>query len=144
MTCPYIIFGTPIWDPGFILVNIIITLFIIQCRTFTSIFKLHLYYYILHGVWGDCNTSERFSARKPGSIHHFLHLKMPVPCQEYDSSCPFVGHFLSFDFAIWLGTFRISHGVQCFCDFTFYWIFLIICFRPKLRINNRNETQKSS
>ena len=27
---------------------------------------------------------------KPGSIHHFLHLKMSVPCQEYDSCCPFV------------------------------------------------------
>ena len=30
------------------------------------------------------------SAIKPGLIHHFLHLKMPVPGQEYDSSCPFV------------------------------------------------------
>ena len=34
--------------------------------------------------------SERFNAKKTGLIHHFLHLKMPVPSQEYDSSCPFV------------------------------------------------------
>ena len=34
--------------------------------------------------------NERFSAIKQGLIHHFLHLKMPVPSQEYDSCCPFV------------------------------------------------------
>ena len=34
--------------------------------------------------------SERLSAIKPSLIHHFLHLKMPEPSQEYDSSCPFV------------------------------------------------------
>ena len=34
--------------------------------------------------------SERFSAIKPGLLQHFLHLKMPVPSQEYDSCCPFV------------------------------------------------------
>ena len=27
---------------------------------------------------------ERFRAIKPGSIHSFLHLKMPVLSQEYD------------------------------------------------------------
>ena len=26
----------------------------------------------------------------PVGVLHFLHLKMPVPSQEYDSSCPFV------------------------------------------------------
>ena len=35
-------------------------------------------------------VSERVSAIEPGLIHHILHLKMPVPSQEYDSSCPFV------------------------------------------------------
>ena len=34
--------------------------------------------------------SERFSAIKPGLILHFLHLKMPVQSQEYDSCCQFV------------------------------------------------------
>ena len=34
--------------------------------------------------------SARFSAIKPGLICHVLHLKMPVPSQEYDSCCPFV------------------------------------------------------
>ena len=34
--------------------------------------------------------SERFSAIKTGLIHHFLHLKMPVPSQEYDSCCQLV------------------------------------------------------
>ena len=32
------------------------------------------------------------------TIHHFLHLKMPVPSQEYDSCCPFVRCVLSFTF----------------------------------------------
>ena len=43
-----------------------------------------------NGIWYDCHTSERLSDIKPGSIHRFLHLKMPVTSQEYDSCCPFV------------------------------------------------------
>ena len=27
---------------------------------------------------------------KPGLVHHFLHKKMPIPSQEYDSCYPFV------------------------------------------------------
>ena len=34
--------------------------------------------------------SERFTAIKPDLIHHFLHLKMSLPSQEYESCCPFV------------------------------------------------------
>ena len=37
-----------------------------------------------------CQQSERFGAIKPGLIHYFLHLILPVPSQEYDSCCPFV------------------------------------------------------
>ena len=40
-------------------------------------------------IWWDCQQSERVSAIKPGLIHQFLHLKMPVPSQEYDNSCLF-------------------------------------------------------
>ena len=61
-----------------------------------------------NGSWCDCHTSERFSVIKPGSIHHFLHLKMPVPSQEYDSWCPFVWRVLSFDFAMCYGTFQLN------------------------------------
>ena len=53
-----------------------------------------------------CHTSVRFSAIKPGSIHH---LEMSVPSQEYDSCCPFFWCVLSIDFAIWLGTFRFLY-----------------------------------
>ena len=57
--------------------------------------RLHMYSVQGFGIQGrcilyiDCHTSERFSAIKPGSINYFLHLKMSVPSQEYDS-CPFV------------------------------------------------------
>ena len=50
---------------------------------------LHLTGLKVFGNTKICQT-ERVSAIKPGLIHHFLHLKMPVPSQEYDSSCPFV------------------------------------------------------
>ena len=54
-----------------------------------------------------------FGAFSPCLIHHFLHLKMPVPNQKL---C-----VLLFDFAICLRTFRLEIflGVQYFCDFTF-------------------------
>ena len=55
-----------------------------------------------NGIWCDCHTSERLSSIKPGSVHHILHLKIPVPSQEYNSCCPFVWCVLSFEFAIWL------------------------------------------
>ena len=65
-----------------------------------------------NGIWWDCHQSERVSAIKPGLIHHFLHLKMPVPSQEYDSFCPFVFdafcYLLNIDFAMWLWTFQID------------------------------------
>ena len=38
----------------------------------------------------DCRTSEMFSTLKQGSIHHFLHFRMPVPSQEYDSCYSFI------------------------------------------------------
>ena len=28
--------------------------------------------------------------KRVGSIHHFLHLRIPVPSKAYDSCCPFV------------------------------------------------------
>ena len=76
------------------------------------------YYEIL----SDCHTSERFTAIKTGLIHHFLHKKMPVPSQQYDSCCLFVWCSLIFcfcrlirDFPFW-----ILIGVQYFWDFTFH------------------------
>ena len=69
-----------------------------------------------NGIWWDCHQSERVSAIKPGLIHHFLHLKMPVPSQEYDSSCPFV--FDAFCYLI----LPCDYGVQYFCDFTFWFL----------------------
>ena len=53
-----------------------------------------------NGIWSDCHASERFCAIKPGSIHHFLLLKILVPSQKYYSCCLFVWRVLSFDFAI--------------------------------------------
>ena len=45
------------------------------------------------------STSERFAALKPGLIHHFLHLEIPIPTQEYDSCCMFdVFYHLSLPF----------------------------------------------
>ena len=73
-----------------------------------------------------------FSAIKPGSIHHFLHLKMPV----YDSCCPFVWCVLSFDFASWLGTFRF----EFFSEFS---IFVILLFETIAhKINQSYESYK--
>ena len=89
-------------------------------------------------TWCDCHTNERFSAIKPDSVRHFLHLKIYVQGWEYDSYCPFVRCVCSFDYAVWLGTFRfefssefnvivISIFIIWFChligDFSF-WIFL--------------------
>ena len=37
-----------------------------------------------------CHYAECSSALKPGLIHHFLHLKMPLPSQKYDCCFPFV------------------------------------------------------
>ena len=69
--------------------------------------------YKYNGIWCDCHASERFSAIKPGIIHHYLHRKMSVTSQEYDSYCPFVWfcHLIR-DFP-----FRNFLGVQYFCDF---------------------------
>ena len=58
---------------------------------------------------------------QPGSIHHFPHLKIPVPSQEYDSICLFVWCAISFYFAIWLGTFRF----ECSSEIS---IFMILLF----------------
>ena len=83
-------------------------------------------------IWCECHTSERFCAIKPGLIHHFLQKKMSVPSRQYDSCCPFVWCVLSFDFAIWLGTFHFefSSEFSIFCNFTinniFFWYFLDI------------------
>ena len=77
-----------------------------------------------------CHTGERFGTIRPGSIHHFLHLKMPVTSQEYDSCCPFIWCVLSFDFAIWLGTFRFkfSSEFSIFVIFLFSIMYLHIYF----------------
>ena len=51
-----------------------------------------------------------YLAVEPGSltIHHFKHKKKPVPSQEYASCYPFVWFFRTFNFAIWLWTFRFE------------------------------------
>ena len=75
-----------------------------------------------NGIWWDCCKSDRFSAIKPGLIQYFLYLKMPVPSQAYDSSCPFV--FDVFCHLILPCDNGLSNlifvWVQYFCDFTFY------------------------
>ena len=80
-----------------------------------------------NGIWCDCPTSERFSAIKSGSIHNFLHLKMRISSQEYDSCFQFVWCVLSFDFAIKLGTFRF----EFFSEFS---SFVILLFFVHLRL----------
>ena len=52
----------------------------------------------------------------------FLHRKMPVTIQEYNSVYPFVWCAWAFDFAIWLGTFlfEFSSRFSMFWDLTFY------------------------
>ena len=75
-----------------------------------------------NGIWFDCRTSERLNAIKPGSIYHFLHKRMPVPSQEYDSWYPFVWCVWAFDFAIWLGIFRFEFSSK----FSIFVILLII------------------
>ena len=89
----------------------------------------------------DDTVVERFSAIKPGSIHHFLHLKMPLPSQEYDSCCPFVWYVLSFDFTIWLGTFRLNfpRSSVFLWDFTLYKYILQI---PK-KTQPKSRTQRA-
>ena len=49
---------------------------------------------------------------------------MPVPSQEYDSCCPLVWCVFLFDFAIWLGTFRL----EFFLEFSIFVILLFACF----------------
>ena len=66
----------------------------------------------IDGICCDCHRSVRFSAIKACSIHHFLHLKIPVPSQENDSCCPFVWCLLSFEFATCLGTFRFEFSSE--------------------------------
>ena len=73
-----------------------------------------------NGIWCDSHTSESLSAIKPGSIH-YLHLKILVPSQEYDSCCSLVWCVLSFDFAIWLGTLRFEFSSE-------FRIFVILLF----------------
>ena len=76
-----------------------------------------------------------FSALKPELIHHFLHLKMPVPIQEYDSSCPFIFWcVLSFDFTMWLWTFRLDYPLSS----VFLWFYFLH------DIKKHHKTQNSS
>ena len=77
-----------------------------------SIVKVVKFRYKYNGIWCECHTRKRCSAIKPGSIHHFLHLRMPVPNQEYDSCFPFLWCVLSFDFAIGSGTFRFEYSSE--------------------------------
>lgn len=47
---------------------------------------------------------------------------MPLPCKEYNSWYPFVVYFLTFYFAILLGTFHFEFFLECrhfFCYFYF-------------------------
>ena len=72
-----------------------------------------------NGIWCDCLTGDRFSAIKLGSIHHFLHKKMPVLSQEYDSYYPFFDVFelliLSFHLDLYLD---LTIRVGCKQNFT--------------------------
>ena len=73
---------------------------LLDCYAMTTAVPIFWLFYLLsvlfthhckyNRIWWYCQQSERFSALKPGLVHHFLYLKMPVPSQEYDSSCPFV------------------------------------------------------
>ena len=107
-----------------------------------------------NGIWDDCHTRERFSAIKPGSIHQFLHLKIPI--REYGSCCPFVWCVLSFAFAIWLGTFRfeISSEFSTFVILLCFWgqnqILWFPCstfqciLKPLYRLHRRNRNKDKS
>ena len=55
---------------------------------------------------------KRFIAVNPGLIHYYLHNKMHVPGQEYDSCCPFVWCVWAFDFAILWGAFRFEFPLE--------------------------------
>ena len=101
-----------------------------------------------NGIWCDCHISERFNAITPGKIYHFLHLKMPLTSQEYDSCFPFVWSVLSFDFDIWLGTFcfefssefsifvtlhfRVNIISACDCELTIFMMFLRLKICPSI------------
>ena len=76
-----------------------------------------------NGIWCDCNTSERLGAINTGSIHHFNHLKMPVPSQEYLWQLLSIRLcVLSFDFAIWLGTFWLNFPRRS----VFLWFYFLL------------------
>ena len=66
------------------------------------------------------------------SVKHSLEVleKLTVPNQEYDSCCPFVWCVLSFDFDIWLGTFRF----EFFPEFSIFVILLFACLYWWFRI----------
>ena len=81
--------------------------------------------------WGpfiDCHQSERVSAIKPGLTHHFLHLKMSIPSQEYYSSYLFV--FDAFCFFVF---FLFCHVIMDFPNWfssklsTFVILLVIAC-----------------
>ena len=72
------------WDSNTVMTGVsIFRLLFIMSVLFTYRWKYN-------GIWCKCHSSKWLSAIKPGSIHHFLHLKMPVPSQEYNSCCQIV------------------------------------------------------
>ena len=81
--------------------------------------KLHIFYLIVHLL-------ER----------SFLHKKMPVPSQEYDSCCPFVWCVCAFDFAIWLGTFRVEY----FSEFSIFVFHFCLSMSELTNICSYSET----
>ena len=75
--------------------------------------------------------SKRFSDITPGLIHIFLHLKMSVPRQEYDSCYPFVFDVFWHLILPWLGTFLFDFSLSSVFLWFYFWpiVQYSVCFR---------------
>ena len=93
----------------------------------------------LNGIWCDCHTSEGLSVVKPGSIHLFSTFEnASTNSGGIDSGCSFVWCVLSFDFAIWIGTYCFEFP-RSFYDFTFCNVCLF-CSHVVFKIMEFNAT----
>ena len=76
--------------------------FYILCRCFVHIMTFDATVVQVRGL----------TSYKTGPIYRFLHKKMPVPCEEYDSCWLIVWCVSAFDFAILLVTFRFEFSSE--------------------------------
>ena len=100
-----------------------------ECSTSIQYTVIH---WCLFHIWSSCNSPVFVLYLNMSLFNIFMMFKhqqtivtliqMPVPSQEYDSCCPFGGCVLLFNFAIWLGTFRIEFS----SEFSMFVILLFI------------------